>query len=128
MSIEKEKSIILSFAVIVVLFYLIKNSFLLLSVFLRCSLSNNTIAKLSSEMYRGYLDAPYSFHLRRNSSEIIQLALRSVQDAVNRVLAAAVSCGSEILVLMGIITVLVIASPLITIVFSCASLRPSGQL
>ena len=116
LSIEEEKSIILSFAVTVVLFYLIKNSFLLLSVFLRCSLSNNTIAKLSSEMYKGYLDAPYSFHLRRNSSEIIQLALRSVQDAVNRVLAAAVSCGSEILVLMGIITVLVIASPLITIV------------
>ncbi|MBI4773021.1 MAG: ABC transporter ATP-binding protein [Deltaproteobacteria bacterium] len=116
MSIERNRSIILSFAVMVVLFYLIKNGFVFLSVYLRCSLSNNTVAKLSSRMYSGYLDAPYSFHLRRNSADLIDMALRSIQEAVRLVLASAVALGSEILVLLGIIAVLVAASPLITIV------------
>jgi len=114
-SIQDYKSIILSFAVMVVLFYLIKNGFIFLTVYLRCSLSNSTVAKLSSRMYSEYLDAPYSFHLRRNSAELIDMALRSIQEAVRLVLASGVALCSEILVLLGIITVLVVASPLITI-------------
>jgi len=116
LDIKGNSSIVLSFTIMVTFFYILKNTFLLVSAYLRSSVTSTTIKFLSSELFSRYLKAPFTFHFQRNSASMIDRTIRGADDAVRLVLEAAVACISEILVLSGIIIILVIAAPVMTLV------------
>ena len=54
-------------------------------------------------MLRGYLAAPYTLHLQRNSAELIRNVTSSVDAAFSPVLGATVSVITEALVVLALI-------------------------
>jgi ATP-binding cassette, subfamily B, bacterial PglK len=103
---------LLCFTVLIALFYLLKNSVSAVGIYVQSRIVSKSMATVSARMLGGYLMLPYALHLRRNSADLIHNLTNAVEVVFSVVLTSAVSIASEILVVMGIITVLIAATPL----------------
>jgi ATP-binding cassette, subfamily B, bacterial PglK len=104
------------FGVVVLLsIFIIKNAYLLLFYNVQYRVIFNQRVKLSRAMFREYLTKPYTFHLQRNSAEL----LRNVNGEVTKVFGGILLSGfqllTEILVLLSIISLLIVTAPLATL-------------
>lgn len=110
------KSVVLSFTVLVACFYVSKNLLLAIVAFIQSKVSNQSVAALSKRMLRGYMAMPLAFHFRRNSSELIRNCTDSAEAALRFVLGGSVSIITEALVTVGIIAVLLATAPFVTLI------------
>ena len=67
-----DNEFILIFLVFVIVLYFLKSLFLVLLVFKQNRFISNISANISSELFSKYINQPYSFHLKQNSSELIK--------------------------------------------------------
>ena len=111
--------------IILVFIYFIKTMFLALLNWLQVKFIFNLQAALSLKLFSGYLKLPYTFHLQRNSSELIRNTTGEVNQFTSTV-QALMYMLSESLVLLGIGVFLIVVEPLgamlIIIVLSLSSL------
>jgi len=101
---------VIAFTLLVAGFLVVKNALVVATQYARHWIAGESSAALGCEMLRGYLLAPYPFHFRRNSAELI----RNTTQSVSSVLSALDASGamlSEVLVGGGILAVLLAASP-----------------
>jgi ATP-binding cassette subfamily C protein len=82
--------------------------------YLQRRLSNQAIADLSTRLFRVYMQAPYAFHLRRNSAELTQNILGAAAQ-IFWVLNGAVNVLTQALTVLGLLTVVAWVSPLPTL-------------
>ena len=113
-SMESDKSLTLLMLSGLVIIYFIKSLFLLFLVFYQAKFIYGIQKSLSYQFFEGYLCEDYSFHLSRNSSDLIRNTMSEVTQftsAVNNTM----SIFSEVLVLIGITFLLVLVEPYATI-------------
>lgn len=111
--------IVLRFAALVGAYHVLKNILLFGTQYLRHRIEAETYAELSKTLLRGYLLLPYPFHFRRHSSELIRNTTASVGTVVHA-LEAFSGFVMEALVGCGILIVLFMATPSVTVVFGAA--------
>src|SRR5271165_2048386 len=70
---------------------------------------------LARQLLTGYLSAPYSLHVQRNSAELIRVTTRSVEDFTNIFMVNLLIVLGELLVLGALTTLLMIVEPLGTL-------------
>lgn len=92
-------------------FFFIKFLFLLFLTFKQNTFVYKLQAHLSSLMFRGYLLSPYTFHLKRNSSELIRNVIVEIAQFSGAILALLVFV-TELFVLTGIIALLLFVEPI----------------
>ena len=107
-------AVVLAISAGVVGFYLLRGLLLTAFAWLQNAVVQRTAASVSARLFRAYLDAPYVFHLRRNSARLIQTAGQSVDQAITVVLGSGVSLATEALTLLGLVGVLAWSAPLAT--------------
>ena len=107
--------LILLLTLLVAVYHVAKNLLLVAAQYARHRIVGESSAALASTVLRGYLLAPYPFHFRRHSAELIRNTTHSV-DAVCVALSAAAAVFSEFLVGAGIAAVLLTASPGVTLI------------
>lgn len=73
---------------------------------------------LSTRLLERYLRLPYSFHLRRNSSQLIRNTNESVSEIITSVLQPLVQAISAGLMILAMLAVLVVTAPLATLLVS----------
>jgi ATP-binding cassette, subfamily B, bacterial PglK len=66
---------------------------------------------LSHQLLTGYLSAPYTFHLQRNSAEVIRISTRTVEDFTFGFLSNLLTLLGEFLVLIAVIILLLLVEP-----------------
>jgi ATP-binding cassette subfamily C protein len=108
------QELIVILALLVAAYHIGKSALVVWAQYLRHRIVGESSAALATAMLQGYLLAPYPFHFRRHSAELIRNTTMSV-DSVFVALAAAAAILSELLVGAGIIAVLLLASPLVTL-------------
>ncbi|MEH7351665.1 ABC transporter ATP-binding protein [Gottfriedia acidiceleris] len=113
----KSTTSFLIFSVFVLLFiYIIKNSYILFFQYCQNRVIMNQQIKLSRMLFNEYLKKPYTFHLQRNTA----LLLRNVNEEVSKVFQQIIISGfllfTELLVIFCILVLLLITSPMATIV------------
>ena len=103
------------FASLFALFHLCKAVFTIWAGYARELALGKASVRLSTMFFRAYMTAPYSFHLKRNSSELIH----HVNDSIGRVLggamAAYVNLLLEVLVACGLAGAMLVAAPTVTV-------------
>ncbi|MGG1629487.1 ABC transporter ATP-binding protein [Rossellomorea sp. NRS-1567] len=109
----------ITFSVIgLLLIFVLKNLYLLFFNYAQFRVILNQQVKLSRELFKEYLTKPYTFHLQKNSADL----LRNVDVEVPRVFQGIVISGfqliTEILVIFCILLLLLFAAPLATITAS----------
>jgi ATP-binding cassette, subfamily B, bacterial PglK len=104
------------FAVCVLLtVFIIKNFYLLGFYYLQYRVIFNQKVKLSSLMFKEYLTKPYTFHLQRNSAELLRNVNGEVAKIFDGILLATFQLLTEILVVISILALLIVTAPLATI-------------
>jgi len=96
---------------ILVFVYLIKAFFLAFLSWRQSRFTSELWADFSKKMFLGYLELPYSFHLQKNSAEL----LRNIQTEVGQfttVCLAAITLSLELSVLIGVAFMLIIIEPI----------------
>ncbi|MFN8642708.1 MAG: ABC transporter ATP-binding protein [Candidatus Binatia bacterium] len=107
-------AVIVQLTLLVAVWHLGKNLLIAAAQHLRHRIVGESSAVLACQMLYGYLLAPYPFHFRRDSAELIRNTTHCV-DAVSVALSSAASIGSELLVSGGIIAVLLVTAPVVTV-------------
>ena len=90
--------------------FLIKNFILFLFNYFNFKIVNNIGARISSSIFDKYLNNDFNFHLRHNSTSLINNCV-TVVDAFKDTLISFLIFLTEILVLLGILLVLLIFEP-----------------
>jgi ATP-binding cassette, subfamily B, bacterial PglK len=70
---------------------------------------------LARQLMTGYLTAPYTLHLQRNSAELIRVVTRSVEDFTNGFMVNLLIAMGELLVLAALTALLMFVEPLVTV-------------
>ncbi len=70
---------------------------------------------LARQLLAGYLSAPYTLHLQRNSADLIGVTTRSVEEFSSGFLVNLLTVLGELLVLGGVTSLLMIVEPLATL-------------
>ena len=112
---------IIGCAIGVMVFYAIKNAFLIFHFYLQVKLPHDAYVRVATALLRGYLTAGYSFHFDRNSAESVRNLISSVDVVFRTVLLNAVTLINELMVVTAVICVLIIASPQMAIVVAGAA-------
>jgi ATP-binding cassette subfamily C protein len=112
---QDNQSIVLSFTLLMAMFYLVKNGVLIVAAYLQSWVVTLSIVMVSRRLLKAYLSAPYAFHFQRNSAELIRNVDHAVETVFRFVLAPAVAVVSESLVIAGLVTLLLIAAPASTL-------------
>jgi ATP-binding cassette, subfamily B, bacterial PglK len=104
-------------------FFVLRAAIIVLQAYVQHRIAENAGARLSAQLLEGYLAMPYTFHLQRNSAELIRNAYDIVQQFVRDALVPAVNLASQTLMIVGLLGVLLWTSPAATL-FAVALLGP----
>ena len=104
-------SAVASFAAIVALLFVVKNSLRVLEMYLRARSAAESGVAIARRLLATYLAAPYDFHLTRNSARLIRDVESAAEGLSQNVLLAATSIVSSSLTVIAVTGVLVVAAP-----------------
>lgn len=97
--------------------YVIKSGYLVWMLSFQFRFVHRVEAGLSVRMLTTYLHRPWTFHLQRNSAELIRNTTSEVATFTN-VLSAVVNLFTDVLITAGIVAVLVFTEPMATLVIA----------
>jgi ABC-type multidrug transport system fused ATPase/permease subunit len=96
---------------VLVAIYLVKTIFLGFLAWRQTKFAFDVQTHLSQQLFGIYLHQPYTFHLERNSAELIRNIVTEVEQFARSAVTPALSLITEGLVLLGIATLLLIVEP-----------------
>jgi ATP-binding cassette subfamily C protein len=110
------RSVVLAFTLLVIAFYVARNLLLAGVTWAQEHALNASVAELSHRLFAAYLAAPYDFHFRRNSAALIRRVTDGVHSVFRGVLGSLVTIATETLVVVGLVVVLGVTAPGVTLV------------
>ncbi len=96
---------------LLVMVYLVKALFLAFLAWRQSIFVYGLEANLSHRLFSGYLRQPYTFHLQRNSAQLIQYSVNEVAQFSRGAVRSAMTLITELLVMIGIGTLLFVVEP-----------------
>jgi ATP-binding cassette, subfamily B, bacterial PglK len=91
--------------------YLVKTLFLGVLAWQQTSFAFRVQAQLSQRLFTVYLRQPYTFHLQRNSAQLIRNAINEVAQFSGNAMIPGMQLLTEVLVLAGLCTLLFVVEP-----------------
>ncbi|WP_234028537.1 ABC transporter ATP-binding protein [Lentibacillus sp. Marseille-P4043] len=114
------------FSVIILLFvFVFKNLYLFLFNYAQIRVVLNQQVKLSYKLFKEYLTKNYSFHLQRNTSELLRNINDEIPTVFQGIIISSFQLFTEILVITCISILLLVTAPFATII---ASILLSGSI
>jgi ABC-type multidrug transport system fused ATPase/permease subunit len=96
---------------VLVAVYLVKTLFLGVLAWQQTSFAFRVQAQLSQRLFTVYLRQPYTFHLQRNSAQLIRNAINEVAQFSGNAMIPGMQLLTEVLVLAGLCTLLFVVEP-----------------
>lgn len=121
LAITNRKEMIIKFGTILLITFSIKNVYLLFQYYLQNKFIYSCQAKISGKLLSRYLYAPFSFHLQRNTAELLRNLTTSIGTMFGNGIIPFVTVMAELLVVVSICGLLLLVEPFVT-VFAVLSL------
>lgn len=96
--------------------FVLKNLYLLIFNYAQFRVILNQQVKLSRDLFKEYLTKPYTFHLQRNTSELLRNINGEVTNVFQGIIMSGFQLFTELLVILCILVLLLVTAPLATIV------------
>jgi ABC-type multidrug transport system fused ATPase/permease subunit len=96
-------------------FFVFKNAYMFLLYFVQHRFIYSRRAALVMRVFKSYLEKPYIYHLQRNSAEFLQNAHSAVNILYGHVLLQTLMLFTEVLIIGGICSLLIIFEPYIAL-------------
>jgi ABC-type multidrug transport system fused ATPase/permease subunit len=110
-----KQSLVIGGMAALVVIYIFKTVYLAFLIWQQNKFNNRVQVQLSQRLFRLYLTQPYTFHLQRNSAQLIRNIVNEVGYFLSTGLNAIMILMTETLVLLGILTLLLTVEPLGTL-------------
>jgi ABC-type multidrug transport system fused ATPase/permease subunit len=111
-----QKSLVVGGMLTMVGVYFIKALFLALLAWRQTRFSFDVQAQLSQRLFTIYLRQPYTFHLQRNSAQLIRNVINEVNLLTGNGILPGITLLTESLVLLGLCSLLLVVEPLGTLI------------
>ncbi|MCL7746081.1 ABC transporter ATP-binding protein [Halalkalibacter alkaliphilus] len=98
--------------------FLLKNVYLLFFHYVQYRVIYNQQVKLSRELFKEYLTKPYTFHLQKNTSNLLRNVNGEVPKVFQGIVMSSFQLLTEVLVITFILILLLLTSPVATITAS----------
>ncbi|MCZ2837710.1 ABC transporter ATP-binding protein [Modestobacter sp. VKM Ac-2985] len=95
--------------------FLLRGVVIVGQAYVQYRVAENAGARLATRLLEGYLAMPNTFHLQRNSAELVRNTYDIVQQFVREALVPAVKLLSHSLIIVGLVAVLLVTSPVATL-------------
>ncbi|MCA1061477.1 ABC transporter ATP-binding protein/permease [Rossellomorea aquimaris] len=95
--------------------FILKNSYLMLFNYVQFKVILNQQVKLSKQLFKVYLTKPYTFHLQRNTADLLRNVNEEVPKVFQGIIISSFQLFTEILVTICILSLLLITSPYATV-------------
>ncbi|GGK38250.1 ABC transporter ATP-binding protein [Salinarimonas ramus] len=102
-------------ALVLFAIFALKNAFLVANAYAQVRYMLNRRCELADRMMRAYLSAPYSFHLTRNTSELLRNVDRETNVVSQQVIGSLLEVTTKGVIAVSILGFLFVAEPLITL-------------
>ena len=112
--IDTARSIIITACVSLLALFLIKGLFLAFTMRVSYRFIYNKVLSLTRRLLLNYLRAPYLFHLHKNTADLVKNVTVETE-AVGGVLKFALFLPTEIVVVFGLLTLMLVAAPLVAL-------------
>lgn len=110
-----QQTLVIAGMLVLVVVYLIKTLFLALLAWYQTHFAFGVQVQLSQRLFTIYLSQPYTFHLQRNSAQLVRNIIHEVSVFTSNVLAG-MTLLTELLVLLGLSSLLLFVEPLGTLI------------
>jgi ABC-type multidrug transport system fused ATPase/permease subunit len=122
-----QTNLVFLFSIILIIFFFIKNCYLIFLVYLQAQFLKNSRITVSKKIFEKYLDSEYIFHLRQNPSISMRIILNDVGNTFICI-NSYILLIRESFVMIGMFLFLLIANPLTSIMSLIALALPLGLL
>ena len=109
--------IVLWGSVLLVVFFVCKTAYSIFATYWKARFAQNRALKLSVRLYNAYLRAPYSYHLKHNSSDLFRNVNTECANLALRILVPMVELLSQAAILGGVFLIVVILVPPLVLVW-----------
>lgn len=112
--------------------YFVKAVYLSFLAFVQTRFIFNVRLRVAEQLFHTYLTQPWTFHLQRNSSQLMRNILSETQQLTQSALTPMMRIVTELLLLAGLLTILLIAEPVgalsVGLILGLASLAFYGSV
>lgn len=112
---QDDSALVLAGAVVMLLFFLVKNTYLGALAALTARYVTRRQIAIARRLFTAYVHAPYTFHLQRNTAELLRNANNEAVEVVGSVLMPGLTLLMESLTTIAILLLLLIAEPFISL-------------
>ena len=106
-----DEALLMALVGFMALFFVLRAGMRIVSAYVQARVAHNTGVRLSSRLVTGYLNLPFSMHLRRNSAELIRNSHQAVQEVISQVFLPTIRVLADALLAVGLLLVLVALAP-----------------
>lgn len=111
---RNEKSFVVISALVLIAAFLLKNVFVYAVNAYKVGFVFDRLTRISVELVKRYLLANYTYHLGRNSAELIRNSTQEVRIALSLVLLPTLTLFMNVLILIAMMAVLLLVNPVVT--------------
>ena len=116
LEIGSPREMILWAAVALIVFFVVKNTYLAALAYARERYTSHRQASISDRLFRAYLRSPYTFHLQRNTSELLRNIDTEAGSIAQQVIMTVLKTVMEVMVLILIFSLLLWQDVVLTLV------------
>ncbi|WP_138429428.1 ABC transporter ATP-binding protein [Fodinibius saliphilus] len=116
LNIQNSKDLLLYGSIALVLVFIVKSTYVLFYAYVESKFLFNRRYRMSNRLMKTYMHAPYSFHLDRNSAELVRNINGEISIIVNNVLYGLLRIGMNGVMTLTILAFLFYYDPLITVI------------
>lgn len=117
---------------LLVLFFSIKLAYVVMLSYWQARFVQNRVLRIGDQLFTAYMQAPYTFHLARNSSQLLRNVNAECARLGMNVLMPLIDALTQIFVMLAVVALLVVASPglavLSLMVFTIVAALVAGTL
>jgi ABC-type multidrug transport system fused ATPase/permease subunit len=115
LNISEPRALFLILGPALIALFAVKTVYLILSYSWLFRFASKKQVNLTRQLLAGYLSAPYTLHIQRNSADLIRVTTRSVEDFATIFLINLLVVLGELMVLGALTSLLMIVAPLATV-------------
>jgi ABC-type multidrug transport system fused ATPase/permease subunit len=97
---------------IMIAFFLVRAAIVIVAEYITSRMIQNAAARLSTKLLRGYLRMPFTFHLQRNSAELIRNSQQVPLELASSAFSSLIRMGAEVILIIAILVLLISVSPI----------------
>ena len=116
LGIETGGDLLIYGAIFLIVVFILKNLYILFYNYIKIRFIWSRFSSIGSNLFKCYMYAPYDFHLRRNTSELLRNVTQETSMLTNHVISPFLVIAMDVVLITGIFTMLIWMEPLNTLI------------